>query len=499
MLANIEQIRIRKLNRFIKSSVACFIVLEVSEIPLQQEIVREIQNSIKDILLIDFRNIYKTDYLQRIEESKSDIVIITNPLSAFGSIEDCCREINGNRDIYRAFNKIFIFMLEPCVVDYLISKCMSFWSCVELHENFTTISFNPFLYKSMLDYTINNREKSVQSFIKEEICNNFNCNKCNSFKPGFCYYYNSTKDGFDIIGWINSCVKVGDYLYDIADFKSALDYYYYANRLLSEKKSDFSTNYIRWRIANVFCKFGEYDKAISIFNELISLEKRDLLLAQLFNDLGITLLISFNGDVEQKNLAYDCLKNSKNILELYDCSDVKDYLKKVYYNLALFYYNEENLKCCIDYVNRLSELNDYSTQLDYEYYFVCSFLKIKYGNFFQKDFENNVKYFNNNSFFFEIYHNVLFYYIGAFYFFSINAIGTSIKYLRKVERILKEFENEKKLYCIYANTCHLKGVCYYYFNSFNDSSYYFERAIDYFNKANINVKAEKLKYLKDKL
>ena len=213
--------------------------------------------------------------------------------------------------------------------------------------------------------------------------------------------------------------------------------------------------------------------------------------------MGVTLIASSkNDDDERKQIAYECFKRSKGVLEEYSLTDVKEYLKKVYYNLALFYYNKENFKCCIDYVERLSRLSEYSTQLDYEYYYFSAFMRIKYGSYSLEDSKNALLYYHNNFPSFEKHHVVLFHFCYAFYQFSKDSIRISIRELKRIEKLSKSFfESEKNYYSLYANVYYLNGVAYYYVGDMSKSNLYFAKAIRMFEKANMDVQVNKLKNL----
>lgn len=507
MLINIDSIKLIKLSKYIELASEGFAVLETSEIPLKLEVVEHLKKS-HEILLVDFKNIDSTKYKTVINESKYKVVVIINPLYAFHSVEDACREINGSRDIYKTMNKLFVFILEPCIVDYLISHCMSFWSCVVLHENFNTLSFNPFSYKSMMEYRIQKRNtnEQVEVLIKNDFCKKFNCDrKCEKFEPNICYYYSSINEEWSALEWINSCVNLGDFFYKNTDYSHALKYYNSALYEIKYNNLDISINYIMWRKAVTLYDLRNFEGAIAILNDLIESEERILFSAQLRNDLGVVLLQSSNDSYNNKELAYACFKNSLNILEEYNVIDTKDYLKKVYYNLAIFYYNSNNFKCCMDYVNRLNELQCLSTQNDYDYYFFSQFMLIKYGCFNDRNLKKYLNYGKTIYSTLNQYYKDLFKFIYSFYLFSNNVLGSSLKELKKINKPKKnqiDIDNLDYLR-LYTNVLSLQGICLFYVNDIKKSSYFFKRLLKHFtllhDKANIINTKKIINKLKDKL
>lgn len=494
MLFNIDAKRITKLSKYIELADEGFVVLETSEMPIKLEIISELQKN-NDILLIDFIQKDISNYKEIIDESKSSLVIMMNLLYKYRTVQNVCREINGSRDIYKSFNKVFLFILEPCIVDYLISNCMSFWSCVVLHEDFNTLSFNPFSPKTMMSYRIQKTDnKQIDEYIKTLFCEKFNCNKnCDTFTSSLCYYYSSINEGWSDLQWINSCVKLGDYFFRNSEFERALYYYDFARNKISSREEFSSSNYIRWRIATTLCELQQYEKASIILLELIESEDRIIFSAQLKNDLGVVLL-KIRDDSESIQFAYKCFKESQEILEKYEIGDTKDYLKKVYYNLALFHYNSNNLKCCMDYVLQLDKLQSFSTQNNYDYYFFSQFIHIKYGLFDRYSVQKSSDFFNHHVPSFEHYYIDLYIFIYSFYLFSNNAIGSALKSIKKINKPMKNegYINRDSL-ILYANSLYLQGVCLFYLKDNKKSITFFSRAIDYFERANdkrsvINIK-----------
>lgn len=478
MLFNIDSKKISRLNKFFEYGQKGLVVVETSEIPLRNEFTKSICDRFSDASLINA--MLTPQYISEIDKAAGKIVLIQDLLKVYGSVEKCCKEINGCRDLYFSKNKIIVFILEPCVVDYLITRCMSFWSCVVLHESLNTISFNPFTFKYILLDPIpkNQSSMSLPEFVSKNFCEKFECgHKCEKFLRDYCFYYSSSAKSYSEEEWLKMCIKLGDYFHSIGEYKDCLACYLFALRKYSLLENH-STLFIGLKIARVYVDMKNLESAAGVLKILIDEEKREIVQDSLCNDLGV-VLCKLGSDYQKDS--YSSFKTSQKCFEEYNIADVGDSLKCVYYNLSLYYYNIGNLRCASDYSNNMLNLYIASSKDDYVYYFYNEFIRIKMGSNVSPRVEVPLHMLDRLT----SIEKSLFYFINAFSFFSSGHLVSAIKMLKKslscVANISYKTERERR---IIANIYYLKATILFYLNNTSKSIVFFKQARAEFDEIN---------------
>ena len=442
-----------RIKAFISYSQKSIIVAEINH----KCVTVDFLNGFDNAFLCNINNY--DSYIDEIKNTNFNCVVLYGFWEKYHDLEKISSEINYARDSYNETDKNLILVLSSCVVEYIMYYAPSIWSCVTIHEVFGVTVRAPFNFLWLFEEdSIFHKNKRRYSHMDANnlFCDKLNCQEFRQYDCFSCFknadfskckFLDST-DKDTMLMSMSRLLDLGEFFFEKGyqeDISEAFIIYDHIKNvsICNNLDSFLVSAYIG--LAKSFYKFKKFDQSTTYYLLALNIEKDLFSKNKIKNDYSISLY----GHCESTRTIYKYLKDAeKFFLDKYEY----DIFATIEYNIAIYYYFEENITCSLDYVEKILGLNCISEQIKLRALILKSFLLISVGNYGQNlsKISNTIEQYSDVELydFNEIHFEKLF--LEAYRNFSRGTYGTSLKLLDKASKLLRKYEirNESRNFCV---------------------------------------------------